>query len=75
MTPLVFHDTDDEDTVDASSSLITRADVSLQPEVMDKPTPKFYVLQDPVIGDMKYCNRDPITGECDGDPRGHMHPF
>ena len=29
---------------DASSSLITRADVSLQPEVMDKPTPKFYVL-------------------------------
>ena len=29
---------------DASSSLITRADVSLQPEVMDKSTPKFYVL-------------------------------
>ena len=23
----------------------------------------------------KYCNRDPITGECDGDPRGHFHPF
>ena len=22
-----------------------------------------------------YCNRDPITGECDGDPRGHFHPF
>ena len=60
----------DEDT---SSSLITHADVSLQPvqpeviEVMDKPTPKFNI--------MKYCNRDPITGECDGDPRGHMHPF
>ena len=85
MTPLVIYDTDDDDTVDASSSLITHADVSLQPEVMDKPTPKFYVLQDPITGDMdkpipklnimKYCNRDPITGECDGDPRGHMHPF
>ena len=23
----------------------------------------------------KYCNRDPITGKCDGDPRGHFHPF
>ena len=22
-----------------------------------------------------YCNRDPITGKCDGDPRGHFHPF
>ena len=85
MTPSVVYDTDDDDAVDASSSLITRADVSLQPEVMDKPTPKFYVLQDPITGDMdkpipklnimKYCNRDPITGECDGDPRGHMHPF
>ena len=85
MDPSVIYDTDDEDTVDAPSSLITRADVSLQPEVMDKPTPKFYVLQDPITGDMdkaipkinimKYCNRDPITGKCDGDPRGHMHPF
>ena len=85
MDPSVIYDTDDEDIVDAPSSLITRADVSLQPEVTDKPTPKFYVLQDPVTGDMdkpipkinimKYCNRDPITGECDGDPRGHMHPF
>ena len=85
MDPSVIYDTDDEDIVDAPSSLITRADVSLQPEVMDKPTPKFYVLQDPITGDMnkpipkinimKYCNRDPITGECDGDPRGHMHPF
>ena len=85
MEPSVIYDTDNEDKVDAPSSLITRADVSLQPEVTDKPTPKFYVLQNPVTGDMdktipeinimKYCNRDPITGECDGDPRGHMHPF
>ena len=69
MSSSVFYDTDE----DASSSLITRADVSLQPEVMDKPTPKFYVLQDPITGG--YCNRNPITGECDGDPRGHLHPF
>ena len=85
MEPSVIYDTDDEDMVDAPSSLITRADVSLQPEVTDKPTPKFYVLQNPVTGDtdktipeiniMKYCNRDPITGECDGDPKGHIHPF
>ena len=71
MDPSVIYDTDD-DAVDA-------------PEVMNKPTPKFYVLQDPITGDMdkpipkinimKYCNRDPITGECDGDPKGHMHPF
>ena len=54
------------------SSMIT-TDVSLYPEqpevteVLEKPTRKFGIL--------KYCNRDPITGECDGDPRGHMHPF
>ena len=39
-----------------------------QPEVSEKPTSKKF-------GILKYCNRDPITGECDGDPRGHMHPF
>ena len=63
---------------DTSSSVITHADVPLQPvqpeviEVMDepapKPTPKFNISK-------LYCNRDPITGECDGDPRGHFHPF
>ena len=63
---------------DTSSSLITHADVPLQPvqpeviEVMDepapKPAPKFNISK-------LYCNRDPITGECDGDPRGHFHPF
>ena len=63
---------------DTTSSVITHADVPLQPmqpeviEVMDepapKPAPKFNLSK-------MYCNRDPITGECDGDPRGHFHPF
>ena len=59
---------------DTSSSVITHADVPLQPvqpeviEVMDEPAPKFNISK-------LYCNRDPITGECDGDPRGHFHPF
>ena len=60
---------------DTSSSLITHADVPLQPEVIEvmdepapKPTPKFNISK-------LYCNRDPITGECDGDPCGHFHPF
>ena len=31
---------------------------------------------EPVVNLSKmYCNRDPITGKCDGDPRGHLHPF
>ena len=57
---------------DTSSSLITHAGdqqpetIDPQPEVMDEPRFNFSKL---------YCNRDPITGECDGDPRGHFHPF
>ena len=48
-----------------SSPMITDTN---QPEVLEKPTSK-------KSGILEYCNRDPITGECDGDPRGHMHPF
>ena len=49
------------------SPMITQPS-SMITEVLEKPTSK-------KSGILEYCNRDPITGECDGDPRGHMHPF
>ena len=74
----------DEVMEDTSSSLITHAD-EVQPEVievMDEVTPKPEVIEvmdepSPKFGlsKIKYCNRDPNTGKCDGDPRGHWHPF
>ena len=57
------------EVMEDASSLFTHAD-EVQPEVVDESTPKqkFNISK-------LYCNRDPITGECDGDPRGHFHPF
>ena len=51
-----------------SSPMITDTKQPEVTEVLEKPTSK-------KSGILEYCNRDPFTGECDGDPRGHMHPF
>ena len=67
-SPMITHEDIPPLLITHPSSMITDTKQPEVTEVLEKPTSK-------KSGILKYCNRDPITGECDGDPRGHMHPF
>ena len=67
-SPMITHEDIPPLLITHPSSMITGTEQPEVTEVLEKPTSKKF-------GILKYCNRDPITGECDGDPRGHMHPF